>query len=100
MTRYIWHKAKGEFLDPETFYTLKAQERVNYASDLACPHIMGDIEYISPLTGKPITSRSERREELKRNNMREVDPSEFKPQYQNAKYERRYSKRAQELARR
>lgn len=35
-------------------------------------------EYISPLTGKLITSKVERREEMKKFGVREVDPSEYR----------------------
>lgn len=49
--------------------------------------IMSDIEpYKSPLGTGMITSRTERREELKRNGLREVDPSEFKAQYKNERF--------------
>ena len=48
------------------------------------PMVIGDLaDYVSPLSepGRPpvvISGRRERREELKRNNLREVDPSEWK----------------------
>lgn len=96
--RYIWDSEAQDFVDPGQYYASKAAERDRSRSSLAVPYIQGDIEYISPLTGKPVTSRSERREELKRNNCREADPSEFTPKYQDPKYERRYSKRAREIA--
>lgn len=42
------------------------------------PSIMGDTpEYLSPMEpGRLISGRAERREEMKRHNVREVDPSE------------------------
>ncbi|WP_185982662.1 hypothetical protein [Aureimonas mangrovi] len=41
------------------------------------PFFMRDIEtYASPITGKPITSRSHRREEMRRHNV--VDPRDLK----------------------
>lgn len=41
------------------------------------PSVLGDIKpYRSPLGTGEISSRSQRREDLKRNNCREVDPSE------------------------
>lgn len=39
--------------------------------------IYSQKEYISPLTGKLITSKVERREEMKKFKVREVDPSEY-----------------------
>ena len=56
------------------------------ASGLSCPQVLGDIpEYVSPLGTGLVTSRSQRREELKRHGCREVDPGEFKPTYINPK---------------
>jgi hypothetical protein len=53
-------------------------------------HVMPDIgEYLSPCGSGLITSRSHRREDLKRNNCRETDPSEFRPRYRNAEFMRR-----------
>jgi len=44
------------------------------------PYIVPDIPaYRSPLGTGEISSRSTRREDLKRGNCREVDPGEFKP---------------------
>lgn len=57
----------------------------------AGPMIMRDIpEYKSPLGTGLITSRSHRREDLKRNNCREVDPSEYKPRYLNERFARKH----------
>lgn len=55
------------------------------------PQIMRDIpEYRSPLGTGTISSRSHRREDLKRANCREVDPSEFKPTYLNERFARKH----------
>ena len=44
-------------------------------SDLPCPTVRGDIEeYRSPIDGKLITSRSQRREDLKANGCIEWEP--------------------------
>jgi len=52
------------------------------------PIIMSDIpEYRSPVTGLPITSRSHRREDLKRNDCVEAPPRK-KRDYRNEKYAR------------
>ena len=75
MTRYLFDK-EGYLVDRKTGERLNTPERV------VRPMIMRDIPtYKSPVTGKPVTSRSERREDLLRTNSREVDPSEFRPVY-------------------
>ncbi len=51
------------------------------------PAVMRDIpEYKSPLGTGLITSRSHRREDLKRGECREVDPSEFRAVYRNPSF--------------
>lgn len=46
------------------------------AKPVAMPMIISDIpEYRSPIDGRPITSRSSRRDDLKRNNCVEYEPS-------------------------
>lgn len=51
-------------------------EVVPSTGEIAMPMVMRDIpEYESPIDGRLITSRSERREDLKRNNCIEVDPA-------------------------
>nr|DAO70308.1 MAG TPA: hypothetical protein [Caudoviricetes sp.] len=47
-----------------------------YAGQVCMPSVISDIpEYRSPIDGKAITSRSQRREDLKRNNC--VDARDF-----------------------
>jgi hypothetical protein len=78
MTRYVW---KGDhFADRATGEPMQAPERV------CRPAVLSDIEYMSPLSLTQITSRSQRREEMKIHNVREVDPSEHKPVYRQKKY--------------
>lgn len=44
------------------------------------PNIMRDTpEYVSPITHRPVDGRAARREDLKRAECREVDPSEWRP---------------------
>jgi hypothetical protein len=53
----------------------------------AGPYVQSDIPaYKSPLGNGVIDGRSARREELKRNNCREVDPSEWRPTYRNPNF--------------
>lgn len=47
-----------------------------YAGQITMPHVISDIpEYASPIDGRMITTRSERRDDLKRNNCVEYEPS-------------------------
>lgn len=77
MARYVW-KDDG-FYDRTTGERMEAPERI------CRPMVVSDVTYKSPLSGREITSRSERREEMKRHNVREVDPSEYRPTYRNKK---------------
>ena len=65
-------------------YVLKNGQWINRATGepmvtpdrLAMPMIISDIpEYPSPIDGRPITSRSARRDDLRRNNCVEYDDS-------------------------
>ncbi len=73
MTRYRWDGDR--FVDPDG-NVMKTENRV------CAPMVVKDVTYKSPLSGKEITSRSERREEMKRHNVREVDPSEHRVTYE------------------
>ncbi len=69
----------GTWLDKATGEPMRAPERI------CSPVVVKDVTYKSPLSGKEITSRSQRREEMKRHNVREVDPGEFTPTYNSKK---------------
>jgi hypothetical protein len=74
MAKYVYDRKTGEIV--QVFDTPRAKP--------VAPSVMRDIpEYKSPLGTGLITSRSHRREDLKRGGAREVDPSEFKPRYIN-----------------
>ena len=67
--RYVWRD--GAFRDPKTGEPMPVS-----GSAICAPHIVSDIPtYRSPIDGRPITSRSQRREDLKRNNC--VDARDF-----------------------
>jgi hypothetical protein len=67
---YVWRD--GKLVEKRSGAVLQARE----GAPLAAPQIMRDIrEYSSPIDGRVITSRSERREDLKRNNCIEWDPA-------------------------
>lgn len=69
----------GMWIDKSTGEPMQAPDRV------CSPVVVKDVTYKSPLTGKEITSRSQRREEMKIHNVREVDPGEFTPTYNSKK---------------
>lgn len=74
MTTYVIRN--GELVDKQTGEIQKTSKYLRNGA----PMVMRDIpEYWSPRGTGLITSRSQRREDLKRGNAREVDPSEWKP---------------------
>lgn len=77
--RYLFDR-DGNLVERKSGEVLSAPDRV------ASPQIMRDVAYKSPLSGKPVTSRSQRREEMKIHQVREVDPSEYRPTYRTRKY--------------
>lgn len=67
---FIWRD--GGFYEKRTGDRMIVPER----DTLAVPSVISDIpEYQSPIDGKWITSRSQRRDDLKRNNCVEYEPS-------------------------
>lgn len=79
--RYVFRD--GQFVERKTGEPMAAPDRI------ASPMLMADVAYKSPLSGKEVTSRSQRREEMKVHNVREVDPSEFRPVYRSKKWAER-----------
>lgn len=72
MTLYIFRD--GRYVDKRTGEPMLTDE--DRAKPVQCPMIISDIpEYRSPIDGRLITSRSERRDDLKRNNCVEYEPS-------------------------
>ncbi len=70
MSAYVWRN--GAFVDKQTGEAMHKP----FAGQVCMPTVISDIpEYRSPIDGKSITSRSERREDLKRNNCVEYEPS-------------------------
>lgn len=66
-------------------------------SDLPAPMVMPDTPaYISPATGREVCGRTARKEDLKRSGCREVDPSEFKPNYRSDRLRKKYSQQKTE----
>lgn len=72
MTTYI--KRAGQWVSKDAGEPLLTEAQKT--AKLALPYLLGDIpEYTSPIDGNVITSRSQRREDMKRNNC--VDARDF-----------------------
>lgn len=72
MTVYV--KRSGEWVDKATGQRMTTDEE--RSGPIALPFVLSDIpEYTSPIDGNVITSRSQRREDMKRNNC--VDARDF-----------------------
>ncbi|MCP2134592.1 hypothetical protein J2S28_001644 [Rhizobium sp. SLBN-94] len=70
----VYVSRNGQMVDKATGEPmLTAEQR---SRPIPCPMIISDIpEYASPIDGRMITTRSERRDDLKRNNCVEYEPS-------------------------
>lgn len=69
MSRYVWRN--GHWRDPKTGTPME----LRHPGAVCKPQIMPDIrEYLSPITGEPITTRGARREDLRKHGCVEVDP--------------------------
>lgn len=87
MTLYVWRDGIG-FVDKKT-----GERMVLEHGDISCPAVISDLPaYMSPLGTGMIDGRAARREDLKRNNCREVDPSEYRPKYLNENFARKHGK--------
>lgn len=74
MANYVWKN--GQWIDRATGEPMRVPD-----NGVVMPMIVSDIpEYRSPIDGRPITSRTHRREDLKRNNCVEYEPS-LKPKH-------------------
>ena len=79
--RYRWDHDKDDFVDRHTGKPMPRPK----GNGVTCPAIWSDVEYMCPVDRKMVTSRSQRREMMKRHNVREVDPSEHTPVYTSKK---------------
>ncbi len=69
MTRYVW--TETGFVDRSTGRPMHVRD----PNAICMPMVVSDVpEYRSPIDGKPITSRSHQREELKRNDCVLAEP--------------------------
>lgn len=72
MPRYV--RRDGRFVNAQTGEPMLSDAERN--GPVSCPTVISDIpDYRSPIDGRLITSRSERRDDLKRNNCVEFEPS-------------------------
>jgi hypothetical protein len=84
-TTYVFRN--GKFVDKQT-----GEPMVTAEGCIFSPQILRDIpEYRSPIDGRPITSRSERREDLKRNGCVEWEPGMGKKaELKNERFAKKY----------
>lgn len=60
--KFVWDERRKELVEVPIDYRPPARE---------APAVWGDIpEYVSPVTGKPVSGRKQRREDLRRSNSR------------------------------
>ena len=80
MTRFVWKG--GQFVHRSTGEPMHMPER----NEVCLPQLMRDIpEYMSPVGSGLITSRSQRREDLKRHDCVEAPPRKRRG-YKNARF--------------
>lgn len=86
MAVYVWRD--GHWVDKKTGERMNVPER----KELQLPRAYWrDIpEYRSPIDGRLISSRSERREDLKRNGCVEIDPPKKPRGYKNPRFARKH----------
>lgn len=66
---YVWRD--GQFVDKRTGEPMEKP----FAGQLCAPMVVSDTpDYRSPIDGRLISGRAQRREDLKRNNCVEIDP--------------------------
>jgi hypothetical protein len=93
MARYTWKD--GHFRDASG----EPMPIPDRKGEVCVPAIISDIpDYRSPIDGKMITSRSQRREDLRRNNCVEYEPSlvkihreKGKPVFKNKRFAKKYN---------
>lgn len=84
MTKHYWDREAREWVE----YDHRAMRAAPTG-----PFIVSDIPaYKSPLGTGWIEGRTARREEMKRHNVREVDPSEYRPTYHNKDFAKKLGK--------
>jgi hypothetical protein len=83
--RYVYRD--GRMVDRDGLPMLSRNEMAHNESQICAPMVMRDIpDYRSPIDGRWITTRSERREDLRRNNCVEADPPKRKWRLKNERF--------------
>lgn len=72
----IKYKVNGKYLTQEEWDALPKKKELFTGEPVYANYSIK--EYISPMSGKLITSKLERKEEMKKYGVREVDPSEYR----------------------
>lgn len=84
MSVYVW---RNGWVDKKTGAPMPKP----YAGQVVAPMVVSDIpEYRSPINGELITSRSQRREDLKKNGCVEIDPPKRPRGFKNARFARKH----------
>lgn len=88
MARYVWDSKTYQFRDRKTGEPMEVKD----PNAICMPAVISDIpEYRSPIDGRWITTRSERREDLKRNGCIEIDPPKRPRGYKNERYAKKHN---------
>lgn len=89
--------ANGELVDKDGMRMISHNEMAHDESQIRSPQVMRDIpEYASPIDDRPITSRSWRREDLRKNGCIEVDPPRRPRGFKNPAWAKKRGKRVNE----
>jgi hypothetical protein len=73
MSRYIW--AQNEWMPADAYWEKRYAELTHKRSELPAPTVISDIEeYRSPIDGKLIGSRKQRRDDLRAHGCIEWEP--------------------------
>jgi hypothetical protein len=88
VTRYVWDREHNCFVDPATRLAMELPP----GDEPVMPTVRSDIQpYKSPVDGRPITSASERRDDLARNGCVPYEPIGNMPKgVNNPKYAAKY----------
>ena len=88
MSRYVWDSKTYTFRDRKTGEPMEVRD----PNAICAPMVISDTpEYRSPIDGRLITSRSHRREYLKRNDCVEVGPPKRPRRFKNEAYARKHN---------
>lgn len=85
MTTYVLRE--GKFYDKKTGAPMVIPERDGICAPMVCSDTP---EYRSPIDGRLVSGRVQRREDLKRNNCVEIDPPAKPRGYKNPRFAKKY----------